>query len=89
MKKILRQTLALMMATIMAIPAVLVMPFSASAAEETITPSKYVLVTSSTSGDRGDGDDGCIVNDGSADNMSAPARAVPLQRYQVCARSSV
>ncbi|MBQ9531024.1 MAG: hypothetical protein IJR70_03015 [Eubacterium sp.] len=71
MKKILRQTLALMMATIMAIPAVLVMPFSASAAEETITPSKYVLVTSSTSGDRGDGDDGCIVNDGSADNMSA------------------
>ncbi len=71
MKKITKRTLALILAVVMALPVMLCAPWSASAANVTVNPNKYVLITSSSSGSRGDGNDGCIVNDGSKDNMSA------------------
>ena len=71
MKKISMRILALMMAIIMAIPAMLVAPFFAQAATVTdAEPVKYGLVRTGNSS-RGSGDNGCITNDGGDDNMSA------------------
>ncbi|MBR7060333.1 MAG: hypothetical protein IKI34_01165 [Eubacterium sp.] len=71
MKILSKRILAIILSAVIALPCIAIMPFSATAAEETLNPSKYILITSSSSGSRGDGDNGCVVNDGSADNMSA------------------
>jgi hypothetical protein len=71
--KLTKRILAAVLALVMAIPVILVMPFSASANAVNVTdaaPVKYGLVRTGNSS-RGSGDNGCITNDGGDDNMSA------------------